>query len=152
MAGDRDAAGADPTHWLHRLSPTGWLAAADAELGHCQETLTRRALRPGVTHARRAAGMAVNAVLVLAPDDRYGRSYMEHVVALAGDDALAVPEEVRAAAVLLRDTPAAQPELITLGRPDLRALEAATRITEWARAEVGRLRGGSPGAPDSETR
>jgi hypothetical protein len=138
MPGDSGGAGTDPTHWLHRLSPAGWLAAADSELVHCQETLARRALRPGVTHARRAAGMAVNAILVLAPDDRLGRSYMDHVQALAAP-APSVPEDVHTAAALLRDTPAAPPELITLGRPDLRALEAATRIVAWARSEVARL-------------
>jgi hypothetical protein len=138
VAPERDPlAGSDPTHWLHRLSPAGWLAAADTELAHCQETLGRRAFRPGVTHARRAAGMAVNAVLVLVPDERRGRSYMDHVVALATDERL--DGEVRAAAALLRDTPAAPPALIALGRPDLRPLEAARRIATWARAEVARL-------------
>jgi hypothetical protein len=144
VPGADDLAGTDPTHWLRRLSPAGWLAAADTELTHCQETLARRAVRPGVTHARRAAGMAVNAVLVLAPDDRLGRSYMDHVVALAGDAGASAPGEVRAAAVLLRDTPAAPPELVTLGRPDMRALEAATRIVQWARSESARLGASRP--------
>jgi hypothetical protein len=135
--GDGEA-GPDPGHWLHRLTPAGWLAAAGTELEHCRETLARRAFRPGVTHARRAAGMAVNALLVLAPDPRLGRSYMEHVVALAGSGE-EVPEEVRAAAGLLRDTPPAPPALVTLGRPDLRPLEAATVIADWVR---GRLSSG----------
>ena len=73
--------GSDPGHWLHRLDAAEWLAAAATELSHAEEKLTQRAVRPGVTHARRAAGMAWNAVLVKAPDERYGRSYMEHVVA-----------------------------------------------------------------------
>ncbi|HVV49789.1 MAG TPA: hypothetical protein VHO06_09030, partial [Polyangia bacterium] len=88
--------GPDPAHWLHRLTPEEWLAAAATELGHAEAALTRRAFRPGVTHARRAAGMAWNAVLIRHPDDRAGRSYMEHVVALAGD--AGVPDEIRAAA------------------------------------------------------
>jgi hypothetical protein len=83
--------------------------------------------------------MALNAVLVLVPDEPLGRSYMDHVHALAGASAPSVPEDVRAAATLLRDTPAAPPELITLGRPDMRALEAAKCIVEWARSEVARL-------------
>jgi hypothetical protein len=144
VPGDNDLAGTDPAHWLHRLSPAGWLAAADTELTHCQGALARRAVRPGVTHARRAAGMALNAILVLAPDDHFGRSYMDHVVALAGDAGASAPDEVRAAALFLRDTPAAAPELITLGRPDLRALEAATRIVQWARSEAARLAASKP--------
>ena len=129
--------GSDPGHWLRRLDAAEWLAAAATELSHAEEKLTHRAVRPGVTHARRAAGMAWNAVLVKAPDERYGRSYMEHVVALAqaADDA-AIPAEVRAAAQLLRDTPPLPPELITLGKPDLRALEAAQTIVEFARSRT----------------
>jgi hypothetical protein len=138
--------GPDPSHWLRRLTPAEWLAAAETELAHCAETLARRAVRPGVTHARRAAGMAWNAVLAAAPDDaaadalvaRFGRSYMEHVAALAS--AADAPDAVRAAAQLLRDTPPAPPALVTLtppGHPDLRALEAARTIVAYAAATCG---------------
>ena len=130
--------GPDPAHWLHRLTADEWLAAAATELEHCAETLERRAFRPGVTHARRAAGMAWNAVLVLAEDPTFGRSYMEHVVALAKDTGS--PDEVRAAAELLRDTPPLPPELITLGKPDLRVLEAARKIASYAATRVAGLR------------
>jgi len=130
--------GPDPAHWLHRLTADEWLAAAATELDHCAETLARRAFRPGVTHARRAAGMAWNAVMVLAEDPRFGRSYMEHVVALAKD--AGAPDDVRAAAELLRDTPPLPPEVITLGKPDLRVLEAAKKIAAFAAARVAALR------------
>jgi len=130
--------GPDPPHWLHRLTADEWLAAAATELDHCAETLARRAFRPGVTHARRAAGMAWNAVMVLAEDPRFGRSYMEHVVALAKD--AGAPDDVRAAAELLRDTPPLPPEVITLGKPDLRVLEAARTIAGYAAARVAALR------------
>lgn len=132
--------GSAPGHWLHRLDAAEWLAAADTELAHCEQTLSRRAVRPGVTHARRAAGMAWNAVLVTAPDERYGRSYMDHVVALAQwpDDDPAIPADVRAAARVLRETPAAPPALITIGKPDLGVLEAARTIVDFARARVAR--------------
>ncbi len=126
--------GPDPSHWLHRLSAAEWIAAADTELGHAGEALGRRAVRPGVTHARRAAGMACNALLVADDHARWGRSYMEHVVALA--DEPAAPEEIRAAARLLRDTPPAPPALVSLGKPDTRALEAARAIVDWARGLV----------------
>src|SRR5450631_1061077 len=105
--------GSDPAHWLHRLTAAEWLAAAETELAHARAALARRAARPGVTHARRAAGMAWNAVLAAETDAadalvaRFGRSYMEHVAALAAADD--VPTEVREAARRLRDTPAAPP-------------------------------------------
>jgi HEPN domain-containing protein len=123
--------GPDPAHWLHRLTVVEWLAAATAELAQAEAALARRATRPGITHARRAAGMAWNAVLIEHPDGRAGRSYMEHVVALAEDDAL--PVEVREAARRLRDTPPLPPPLVTLGRPDLAAAHAARVILEHAR-------------------
>ena len=131
--------GPDPAHWLHRLTADEWLAAAATELAHARDKLSQRSVRPGVTHARRAAGMAWNAVLVATPDERYGRSYMEHVVALADapDDDPAIPTEVRAAARLLRETPAAPPALITIGKPDMSTAEAAERIVEYARGLVG---------------
>jgi len=121
----------DPAHWLYRLSIEEWLSAADQELALCEAALARRALRPGVTHARRAAGMAWNAVLVLNLDERYGRSYMEHVAALASDEG--APDEIRAAARELRDTPAAPPALITLGKPNMLPLQSAQRLVAFAR-------------------
>ena len=125
--------GSDPTHWLHRLDAAEWLAAADTELRHCAEMLSRRGFRAGITHARRAAGMACNAILVGEEHPAWGRSYMEHVVALAGEEG-----PIGEAAKILRDTPPAPPELVTLGKPDLSALEAARAIVEWARDRVAR--------------
>ena len=132
--------GPDRSHWLHRLAPAEWLAAAETEVALAAEKLAARAYRPGVTHARRAAGMAWNALIAAAPDAdalvaRFGRSYMEHVAALAGDESVA--SELRAAAQVLRDTPPAPPELVTLGKPDLRALEAARAIVAHVRATIG---------------
>ena len=138
--------GRDPTHWLFRLTPAEWLAAADTELEHAQAALARRAFRPGVTHARRAAGMAWNAFMAAAPDAaaaepliaRFGRSYMEHVTALAQDHHVEHIEHVetalRQAAQLLRDTPPMPPELVTLGKPDLRVVDAARVIVDHVRA------------------
>lgn len=130
--------GSDPTHWLHRLSADEWLAAADTELRHCRATLERRAFRPGVTHARRAAGMALNAVLVLRDDPRLGRSYLDHLVALSTDTEVA--EDVRDAARTLRETQPAPPALITLGKPDLGPWQHAQRIVAYGRQRVEALR------------
>jgi hypothetical protein len=133
----------DPGHWLYRLRSEEWLAAAENELRLCEDALRRRAVRPGVTHARRAAGMAWNAVLATvradAPDARYGRSYMEHVIALSEPTAAAddgVPDEVRAAARVLRETPGAPPALLTIGKPDVTALEAARLVVDHARTRL----------------
>jgi hypothetical protein len=129
--------GPDPTHWLHRLTASEWLTAADAELAQAQAAFARRAARPGVTYARRSAGMAWNALMAKSTldfNERFGRSYMEHIIALAEDDG-ALPEEIRAAARLLRDTPPRPPDLVSL-RPDLGPVEAARRILAYVRARV----------------
>ena len=134
--------GSDPGPWLHRQDSGEWLDAAATELAHCEDKLAHRAARAGVTHARRAAGMAWNAILVSAPDERFGRSYMDHVLALAQlpDDDAEIPASVRAAARLLRETPAAPPALITIGKPDLSALEAARTIVDFARSRLANRR------------
>lgn len=127
----------DPNHWLFRLTAPEWLAAAETELDHAQAAFDRRAVRQGVTHARRAVGMAWNAVLVMEPDDRYGRSYMDHLVALA-DDAEA-PADIHTAAGLLRDTPTVAPALVTIGKPPTVAVDAARALVAYARHRTAAL-------------
>jgi hypothetical protein len=124
----------DPAHWLFRLSVDEWLGAADHELSLCQGALQRRAVRTGVTHARRAAGMAWNAVLITALDARYGRSYMEHVNALAADER--IPAAVRAAAAELQDASSAPPVLLQIGKPDMAAHHAAATLVRFARTKL----------------
>jgi hypothetical protein len=125
--------GTDLDHWLHRLTSEEWLRAAATELLRARRALGGKLQRQGVAGARRAAGMAWNAVLVLAADESYGRSYMEHLRALAGDRV--VPENVRAAAQALVDAELA-PELVQLGPGDTRIADAAAAIVEHAQARV----------------
>ena len=79
-----------PEHWLWRLGVEGWLAAADAEIGLARTSLATR--RKAITHARRGAGMALNAVLVALANrewedalaqSAWGRSYVDHLRAVA---------------------------------------------------------------------
>jgi hypothetical protein len=124
----------DQQHWLYRLSDDEWLKAADSELDQGEKALERRAFRQAITHARRGAGMALNAILWRTPEAAWplwGRSYMEHVIALASD--ATAPAELQHAAGLLRDTPPQAPALVQLGAPDRRTLDAARRIVQWAR-------------------
>src|SRR5437763_16890913 len=114
--------GRDPSHWLHRLDAAEWLRAAGNELERAGEALVRKQQRQGVAGARRAAGMAWNAVLVGAEDEGYGRSYMDHLRALEHD--ARVPDAVRAAARLLMTAPLAT-NVIPIGRGDTRYADAA---------------------------
>jgi HEPN domain-containing protein len=125
--------GRDPTHWLHRFDAGEWLSAAENELHHAEDALLRKQQRPGVTQARRAAGMAWNAVLVTHEDAAYGRSYMDHLRALSRD--AGVPEPVRAAAERLLHAPLAT-NVIPIGRGDTGMSEQARIIVEEARRRI----------------
>ena len=125
--------GRDPTHWLHRFDADEWLRAATNELSRAEDALAHKQQRPGVAGARRAAGMAWNAVLVVAEDQSYGRSYMEHLHALARDER--VPEPVRAAALALVSAPLAT-NVVPLGRGDTRLADAARVIVDEVRRRV----------------
>lgn len=98
----------DGEHWLWRLDADGWMRAAMTELESGADNVAVR--RTAVTHARRAAGMALNAVLVAwaraqgtsdaqaAAETRWGRSYVDHLRLVAESDPEGqVPLDPRAA-------------------------------------------------------
>lgn len=114
-------------HWLRRLGADAWLRAAEAELDAGHHNLAAR--RTAVTHARRAAGMALNAVLVALTTDehpgnddelRWGRSYIDHLRALADPrvpiDPLPAQARPLAAALLAVPVVGTATTLIQLGR------------------------------------
>jgi len=121
--------------WLTRLSAEEWLQAASGELARAEKALAYKQQRAGVTQARRAAGMAWNAVLQGIVDGaeraRYGRSYMDHLRVLK--DELGVSPAVREAAALLVTAPL-EAELVQLGAGDTRLARAA----EVGVSEAGR--------------
>ena len=126
----------DPGHWLYRLTAEQWLRAADNELRAAEQALAAKQQRAGVTYARRAAGMALNARLRVAADPAYGRSYMEHLQALQKDPDPAISDELRDAAARLLAAPLTQ-QLVTLGpKGDTRPADLAARIVAYARALV----------------
>lgn len=142
---------ASVTDWLHRLTPRQWLDAGLHELGEARGQLARRAARPALASARRAAGMAWNAVLALEaePPAVFGRTYVEHLVALAGgavmdaDDPHPIPPAVREAARTLLEDPAAGPTdvvQILTPRRDRRVADAAETILAEAYARLIRKR------------
>lgn len=121
----------DPDHWLYRFTPDEWLAAATNELGAAERALAAKQQRAGVTQARRAAGMAWNAVLCRTTDETgYGRSYMEHLQVLARDPS--VPELVQRSARALLDASLTQ-QLVQLGPGDTHLARAAEAILTCAK-------------------
>jgi HEPN domain-containing protein len=128
--------GRDPTHWLHRFDADEWLRAAENELGRAEEALLHKQQRPGVAGARRAAGMAWNAILVRLDEhdaERYGRSYMDHLRVIAGD--ANESEALRAAAQALLTAPLAT-NVIPIGRGDTRLAGEARRFVDEARRRL----------------
>jgi len=137
-------------HWLWRLDARAWLRAAEIELEAGAANLRSR--RTAITHARRGAGMALNAVLValaVLPDEelRWGRSYIDHLRAIAeADEArrgpLSAPAS-RSAARLLTITVVPTAALVQIGRgPDSavqEALELARALHDECAAAVARL-------------
>jgi HEPN domain-containing protein len=86
----------DPAHWLRRLAPEEWIRAGLGELGRARKAVERGDSRGAAAGLKRAAGMALNAALLVEPEESWGRTYVEHLEALAVD--ARVPEAVRAAA------------------------------------------------------
>jgi hypothetical protein len=129
---------------LYRLTAEQWLRAAANELAGAERALLIKQQRAGVTYARRAAGMALNACLCVAFDESYGRSYMDHLHALEKDDSASA--ELREAARRLLAQPLTPGHmLVTLGpRGDTRPAELAAAILDHARQVVaGRAAPGS---------
>lgn len=145
--------GSDPSHWLHRFTPDEWLRAGVRELHVAKESLGKRQNRAALASARRAAGMGWNAVLALEPepDGRFGRSYVDHLAALASGavpatpDATPLPEAVREAARRLLDDPAGgRGDVVLLSTPRREGalVDAVETILAEALARV--LRRGLP--------
>lgn len=134
---------ADAEHWLWRLTAPQWLDAARHELAQGRAHAHDR--RAALVYARRGAGMALNAVLAALGEEaeapgravlevRWGRSYVEHLQALADGEAAVrapLPAEAAEAARVVLETPL-RTQIVTLGRgpaADVHAvLEAAEQL------------------------
>ncbi len=135
----------DPAHWLLKLSPDEWIRAGLGELKRAEDAYAQKNARAGLAGARRAAGMALNGALIVLPNESWGRSYVDHLQALAR--AADAPERVRDAAKLLVETPlpgGGPTSLVALrtSSRDEKLLEAARDLVAHAYAIVQRHAGG----------
>src|SRR4051812_48883771 len=94
----------DENHWLFKLSPDEWIRAGLADLRRAEAAYKAKDVRGGLVGAKRAAGMALNGALIVEPAPAWGRTYVEHLKALAADPN--VPPRVGAACHELLETPA----------------------------------------------
>ncbi len=133
--------------WLRRFTPREWIRAGLADVSRAERALAQRDRRAGLAGCRRAAGMGINAILATqsAPDVRYGRTYMEHLLALA--DEPNAPSAVREAATVLHQTALPGGQIVLLGTPATSEnwLEAAKTILAHGLAMVMKAEGPSEG-------
>jgi HEPN domain-containing protein len=126
----------DPNDWLRKLSPGEWVRAALGELRRAEEAYKANNAKGGLAGCKRAAGMALNAALILEPNPAWGRTYVDHLVAVARDGG--APAAVRDACKVLLETHAPGADILTLRSPrsDERVLEAARDVMGHAYAVV----------------
>ena len=129
----------DENHWLFKLSPDEWIRAGLSDLKRAEAAYAAKDQRGGLIGAKRAAGMALNGALIVEPQDAWGRTYVEHLGALAKD--LTQPARLVEACKLLVDTaPAGPAKLVTLrtSKDSDRVIEAARDVIAHAYAVVRR--------------
>ena len=138
MAGSKpDGFGRDPSHWLFKFSPDEWIGAALSEVRRAEDAYKGHNAKAGLAGAKRAAGMALNAALIVEPNEKWGRAYVDHVLALSRDES--VPEAVRKACKVLLETHAGGVVVILRSpRSDEIVLEAARDLVAHAYAVVKR--------------
>jgi hypothetical protein len=128
----------DASHWLYQLTPDEWVGAATRELRQAEAAFASKKARAGIAGVRRAAGMALNARLILEPNEAWGRSYMEHLIAIKAGQGSSLPARIIEACTLLVETPIPGGELTALRTKttDERLLEAARDVIADAYAIV----------------
>jgi len=124
------------TSWLERHSAQGWIELGLRELAVVEQAFAERQPPAAAAAMKRAAGMALNGALCVVPREDWGRSYVDHLQAVATDQSL--PREVsESAKIILEFTPQAG-TLVFLRSPahDHRLLEATRTVMAHAYAIV----------------
>jgi hypothetical protein len=134
--GDRD-----PKDWLRRYTPREWVQVGLAELRRAMTAFETNDVGAGLAGCKRAAGMALNGALLVEPNETWGRSYVDHVKALA--DEASVPAAVRDACKVILEVRPPNPHLLTLRVPrgNERVIEATRDVMAHALAVVIRHEG-----------
>jgi len=128
----------EPDHWLRKLTPDEWIRAAMTELRRAEAAYAGGDGRGGSAGVKRAAGMALNAALIVEPDEKWGRSYVDHVKALAED--ARVPQAVRDACRVVLEAKGPSGGVVSLRTPRANeaVVDAAKDVIAHAYAVVKR--------------
>ena len=100
----------DPSDWLRRYSPAEWIRAALGELSRAEQAWALDQGRAALAGCKRAAGMALNAALIVDPNPAWGRSYLEHLGALTYDSR--APRAVGEACSIVLRARAVSPQVV----------------------------------------
>ena len=120
--------------WLRRSRRTSGSGRRSSSSSARKRAFRARRSRARPSHAlKRAAGMALNGALIVRPDERWGRSYVEHLRAL--NESEEAPAEVREAARRLSDARAPAGPVVTL-----RTRRTKTSARGGAHGDGARLR------------
>lgn len=136
----------DPQHWLYRFSPEEWIRAGLAELARAEVAFAERQRAAAIAALKRAAGMALNGALIRRPNPAWGRSYVEHLQAVAVE--VDAPASVQEAARTLLEQKTQSGNIVALrtAADQERLLEAARLVMAHAYALVhGAAPAGEPG-------
>ena len=134
--------------WLARYSAPEWIRAAMRELKTSENSFAIRNAKAGIAGARRAAGMALNGVLVVSFREDWGRTYMEHLAALALDTTAPAAVQTAARTLLDAQAPVAGGLIVLRASAfDERVLEAAKDVIAHSFALVNRYEKLSSGVP-----
>lgn len=128
----------DRDDWLRKLTPDEWIRAAMTELRRAEAAYGGGDARGGSAGVKRAAGMALNAALIVEPDEKWGRSYVDHVKALAED--ARVPQAVRDACRVVLEAKGPSGGVVSLRTPRANdaVVDAAKDVIAHAWAVVKR--------------
>ena len=140
MASRDDDFERDPEDWLRRLSAPEWIRAALAEFERARAAVLAHQRARAVAGFKRAAGMSLNAVLLVDPKLDWGRTYVEHLHALVNEPR--VPSEVVQAArlVLAAHVPASAVVALHTPSEDAGLADATQCVMAYAYATLERRR------------
>lgn len=143
MLRDTSGAAAVPA-WLLRHPPADWIRQGLSELSRAETALKAHDRVAGVLGLRRAAGMALNGALAVSWRE-WGRTYIEHLRAVADDSSVPV-EVTRAAQLLNRIDIDRTPNIVRLTPPSesARWVDAAKTVMAHAFAVVHGSAGRAP--------
>ncbi len=122
------------TDSIHKHTPGEWIARSMTDVKYAEKSFKARKTAEGIQACKRAAGMAINAILLCHPEHSLGNTIADRLHTLSHDPS--VPAAVRDACSLLVNAALPGGDLLLLARPNKEQalLEAAKDVMAHAYA------------------